>query len=91
MFFELKLFTVTNQSQSNSRIVLTVIILLYLLILINFALEWSKLYSEFIYQGINFWTVFQWFTYANNTIAVLGSDIIAGFSTVVADSTLVCV
>ncbi len=91
MFLELKFFTVTHksQSQSNSEAVFTVIILLYLLTLFNFAFQWLYVYSGFINQGINCWIIWKGFTNAGNTIARLGSGVVAGICTILADFTLV--
>ncbi|PBK76322.1 hypothetical protein ARMSODRAFT_969061 [Armillaria solidipes] len=77
----------TNKSQSNSRVVFTVIILLYLLTLIDFAFNWSQLCSGFIDQGMNLWTIYQWFSYPHR-ITTVPEGVVSGICTVFADSTL---
>ncbi|PBL01875.1 hypothetical protein ARMGADRAFT_1023267 [Armillaria gallica] len=78
----------TSKAQSNSRIIFTIIILLYLLSLVEFAIGWSTLYSGFIDHDIYFGSVYQELS-SNSALAILGIGITSGIGTILSDSTLI--
>ncbi|KAK0462696.1 hypothetical protein IW261DRAFT_1627300 [Armillaria novae-zelandiae] len=65
--------------------VFSVMIILYALITISFAANWSSVYSAFIKNGTSFWTVTSKLTSADQA-AALEAGITASISTVLTDS-----
>ncbi|KAK0220030.1 hypothetical protein IW262DRAFT_996943 [Armillaria fumosa] len=73
-----------NKYRSIRRAMIVVIILLHALITINFAANWSFLYSAFIDNGNNFWTIFLKFDRAKQAVT-LETGVSAFISTILAD------
>ncbi len=80
---------VINNCWPIRRAPVVIIILLYTLIAIDFAGNWSMICSAFIKNEQNFWTVYLSLT--NTHAATWVVDIAASISTILADLYMVCV
>ncbi|KAK0220042.1 hypothetical protein IW262DRAFT_1297178 [Armillaria fumosa] len=74
-----------NKRRSIRRPTIVIIILLYALITTNFAANWSYLYSAFIDNGNNFWTVFLKLDGAQQESTTWKMGVPAFISTILAD------
>ncbi len=83
-------YTVINKYWSIRRTLVFIIILLYALITIDFAVNWSYVHSAFIENGNSFWTVYLKLNHPDRAVS-WEMGIPASISTILADLYMVCV
>ncbi|PBK83558.1 hypothetical protein ARMGADRAFT_1037916 [Armillaria gallica] len=78
---------VMNKSWSIRHTMIAILILLYMLTTVNFALHWSEISSTFINNGQSIWTRYIFYASSRRVIILLGGTASA-ICTILADSTM---
>ncbi len=77
-----------NKTQPIRRAMVLVVVLLHIMTIVNFGLNWAYTDSMFIGNGSNFWTEYLFFSGSNMALEV-GMGATSAVCTILADFTMV--